>query len=255
MSGWAGCSHGTLSSAVTGRGARGAAGSGCSGQELGSPSGTARGMGSLGVARAAVISRAVFPCARTIFGSITTSVGPPIISRCSTLSRRISTSRRRPSTVLASITASRGWRLRAACLPKRPTPKPRTSQKIPMINTSTITNETISDRGVDISIPKRVCTVPSPLRLRASTHPFKKATVFREFSPNRDRPLIMTAPERASPNHSKSPACGDDLKRLADAKAHYGKRTSEGGFMAMAGLLMRGPGTCPTGRAQALKTL
>ena len=75
-------------------------------------SGAARGAAS-GVMRAGcsrATSRA--PTARTILGSTTTSVGPPIISRCSILSRRISTRRRRPSTAAASITASRGWRPR-----------------------------------------------------------------------------------------------------------------------------------------------
>ncbi len=43
--------------------------------------------------------RAARATARTILGSTTTSVGPPIISRCSTLSRRIMMSRRRPSTL------------------------------------------------------------------------------------------------------------------------------------------------------------
>src|SRR6516162_9576721 len=43
-----------------------------------------------------------------MFGSITTSVGPPISSRCSTLSRWTSTNRRRAPTLAPSITARRG---------------------------------------------------------------------------------------------------------------------------------------------------
>ena len=66
--------------------------------------------------------------ARTILGSTTTSVGPPIISRCSTLSRRIRMSRRRPSTLAESITASRGWRPRVPLPPSRPAPKRRNAQ-------------------------------------------------------------------------------------------------------------------------------
>lgn len=42
--------------------------------------------------------------------SITISVGPPIITRCSTLSRRTRTSLRRASTAVASRTCKRGWR-------------------------------------------------------------------------------------------------------------------------------------------------
>ena len=57
--------------------------------------------------------------ARTMFCSTTMSLGPPIISRCSTLSRRTSTRRRRPSTGAASITARRGWRPRCAAAPTR----------------------------------------------------------------------------------------------------------------------------------------
>jgi hypothetical protein len=78
------------------------------GRAAGSATGvSARGSGApgdrLGASRAGATGTA-----RTIFCSITTSLGPPIISRCSRLSRRISTSRRRPSTAAASITASRG---------------------------------------------------------------------------------------------------------------------------------------------------
>ena len=48
-----------------------------------------------------------------ILGSMTISVGPPIIIRCSASSRRISTSRRRASTAAVSMTASRD------CFPRR----------------------------------------------------------------------------------------------------------------------------------------
>ena len=55
---------------------------------------------------------------RWIACSTTRSVGPPTRIRCSTLSRRTSTSRRRVSTETASTTASRGTRPR----PMRPSP-------------------------------------------------------------------------------------------------------------------------------------
>jgi hypothetical protein len=118
-------SRGAASRAGASRGA----GSGCSGQLVPSPSGTARGSASAAVGgRAGAASRGA-PAARTMFGSITTSLGPPIIKRCSTLSRRIRTRRRRPSTVAASITASRGWRPRAVEVPSRSAPNQRTTQK------------------------------------------------------------------------------------------------------------------------------
>ena len=70
------------------------AGSGCSGHVVSSPSGTAR--GSVSVAAAGRPGANGTP-ARTMFCSITTSVGPPMMRRCSTLSRRMSTRRRRLS--------------------------------------------------------------------------------------------------------------------------------------------------------------
>ena len=66
--------------------------------------------------------------ARTMLGSTTMSVGPPIIRRCSILSRRTSTSRRRPSTAAASITANRGIRPRCVLAPRRLPANWRTSQ-------------------------------------------------------------------------------------------------------------------------------
>ena len=63
------------------------AGSGCSGHMVSSPSGTAR--GSVSVAVAGRPGANVAPAARTMFCSITTSVGPPMMRRCSTLSRRM----------------------------------------------------------------------------------------------------------------------------------------------------------------------
>ena len=92
------------------------ASSGCRGHIPVSGIGAARGIvsGSGAVARAATGSRAVAAAARTILGSTTTSLGPPTMIRCSTLSRRMSTRRRRPSIGAASITASRCCRPRAA---------------------------------------------------------------------------------------------------------------------------------------------
>ena len=82
------------------------AGSGCSGHMVSSPSGTAR--GSVSVAVAGRPGANVAPAARTMFCSITTSVGPPMMRRCSTLSRRMRISRRRLSIAAWSIMASRG---------------------------------------------------------------------------------------------------------------------------------------------------
>ncbi len=106
----------------------GTAGSGCRGHWLALAKRTARGSNS-GAAgeRTGTASRDV-AAARTILGSTTTSVGPPIIRRCSTLSRRIRISRRLPSTDAASTTASRGWRPREAAAPNRSPPKRRTSK-------------------------------------------------------------------------------------------------------------------------------
>ncbi len=61
--------------------------------------------------------------ARPMLDSTTISVGPPIMSRCSTLSRLIRISRRRASTAAASITASRGCRPRGPRGLSGPAPK------------------------------------------------------------------------------------------------------------------------------------
>ena len=64
--------------------------------------------------------------ARTILASTTTSVGPPIIRRCSTLSRRTRIRRRRASTLrLFDDAESRGWRPRVPAPPSRPRAKRR----------------------------------------------------------------------------------------------------------------------------------
>ena len=63
-----------------------------------SGSGMARGKGSAAAGRASATSRGA-ATARTILASTTTSVGPPIIKRCSTLSRRTRIRRRRASTL------------------------------------------------------------------------------------------------------------------------------------------------------------
>src|SRR5437660_732222 len=81
--------------------------------------------------------------ARTMFCSTTTSLGPPMKSRCSTLSRRMRTRRRRLSTVVWSMTANRGWRPRVAPLTSRPPPNWRSSQNASASRPSTtITNKT-----------------------------------------------------------------------------------------------------------------
>ena len=127
-------------------------GSGCNGHGVGSDSGMARrGLG-VAVARGRA-SRVAAAVPRTMLVSTTTSLGPPIISRCSTLSRRMMTSLRRPSTAAESITASRGWRPRAAAS-IRVAPKRRTSQAAAPISSSTKTNAMMKFTGVGSSTPK-----------------------------------------------------------------------------------------------------
>jgi hypothetical protein len=87
---------------MRGTGRDGVIGSGCSGQEpleALSGKGMARGSDS-GIAggRGGVTSR-VAGAPRTMFDSTTTSVGPPIMMRCSILSRRTRIRRRRASTL------------------------------------------------------------------------------------------------------------------------------------------------------------
>ena len=66
--------------------------------------------------------------ARVIAASISISFGPPIMIRCSTLSRRTSTSWRCRSRSKTSTTASRGWRLsRSGKLNRRPSKTPRST--------------------------------------------------------------------------------------------------------------------------------
>src|SRR3954449_7342127 len=76
------------------------------------------------------------------------SVGPPIIRRCSTLSRRTSTRRRRPSTAAASITASRGIRPRWVFAPSRLVANRRTSHAATPINARTTMNATMKVIGL-----------------------------------------------------------------------------------------------------------
>ena len=121
---------------------------------------TAPGVRGTGVSRGAVTGTA-----RTIFSSTTISVGPPIISRCSTLSRRTSTSRRRPSTGAASTTARRGARPRVAAVPIRDPPKRRISQNVSAIRPRTITKATMKRTISDPSVPNRLsnmCGLPPP---------------------------------------------------------------------------------------------
>jgi hypothetical protein len=75
-----------------------------------------------------------------MFGSTTMSVGPPIIKRCSMLSRRMRISRRRASTFAASMTASRGCRPRTLPPPSRLDANLRTSQAVRPISPNTTTN-------------------------------------------------------------------------------------------------------------------
>ena len=144
----------TCSSSAAGRG-RGAPGSGASGHDVVSSSGAARVSASVvPVPREAGTSRlTAWP--RTILASIRMSVGPPIMIRCSTLSRRTITSLRRPSTAPASITARRGWRPRAAAPPRRLAPKRRKSQAAAPISANTTMNAIKNRTASGVSAPKR----------------------------------------------------------------------------------------------------
>jgi hypothetical protein len=120
----------------------------------------------VGRAGAGVAGRARSPITRTMFGSITISVGPPIIRRCSILSRRISTTLRLLSTRAASITASRrGWRLRALP-PSRLAPNRRTSQAVTPISAATTRKAMtrLAGRGNSKSSKIPNVTLPKPLR-------------------------------------------------------------------------------------------
>ena len=119
------------------------------------------------------------PCRGSRLVSTTTSVGPPIINRCSTLSRRMMTSLRRPSTAAESTTASRGCRPRAAasiCA----APNRRTSQAAAPISSRTKTNAMMKFTEVGSSTPKRLL-IDVPLRRsapagRSACHPQKWLT-------------------------------------------------------------------------------
>ncbi len=103
--------------------------------------GAMRGGGSTALGRCGSWSRLAL--ARTMFDSTTMSVGPPIINRCSMLSRRTNTSRLRPSMGAASITARRGMRPRFVLAPRRLPANRRTSQAATTIRASTATNAKI----------------------------------------------------------------------------------------------------------------
>ena len=139
--------------------------SGCSGQEpfdVASGKGIARARFSPGAGmRGAAGSRTAAGAARTILASTTTSVGPPIIIRCSTLSRRTSNRRRRASTVAYSMTASRGCRPRTAPL-KRALPNRRTAQAAAPINPSTMRNARKKRTASGISAPNKSNIRPTP---------------------------------------------------------------------------------------------
>ena len=154
--------------------------SGCSGHMVSSPSGTARGSVSVAAGRAG--ARAA-PAARTMFCSTTTSVGPPMMRRCSTLSRRMSTRRRRLSIAAWSIRARRGCRPRADALPRRPPPNRRSSQNATASRPSTTT------RNSRILGP--VC--PSPNKVSKITPPcVPRGVAFRSGSPEWLTPLAIS---------------------------------------------------------------
>ena len=134
-------------------------GSGCNGQVPPSPKGTERGsVSAADGGRDGATSRWV--AERTMFGSTTTSVGPPIIKRCSTLSRRMRISRRRLSTVAASMTARRGWRPRELPPPSRSEPNRRATHKVAPITTS---NASMTNANLPIwPSPKRKSNFDPP---------------------------------------------------------------------------------------------
>ena len=128
---------------------------------------------------------------RSMFDSITTSVGPPISSRCSTSSRRTSTSRRRPSTLAALITARRGWRPRGP-LNRRirypPTPS------IASATTKAIRNFTGTDRSSKNSIE----VLPSLRDATVSTsHPAGRASAHRSTPAPTLRSRVSVGPAEA----------------------------------------------------------
>jgi hypothetical protein len=93
--------------------------------------------------------------------SMTMSVGPPIMTRCSTSSRRISTSRRRVSTAVASSTARRGWRF----LPPRmkvEAARLRISQKTPTSARSATATMMMAVSRVAPWPPKRLSGIRCP---------------------------------------------------------------------------------------------
>jgi hypothetical protein len=142
---------------------------------------TARGSvsASVGVTRAGAASRAGAPeAARTMLGSTTRSVGPPVMIRCSTLSRRISQSCRRASIDVVSITARRGWRPRGVI--ERPSalpPKRLNAKAQAQISTSTTRNARTNLPPHHQSKPCKACI--GRLRLSCPARPFHPAREIR----------------------------------------------------------------------------
>ncbi|MBN9448456.1 MAG: hypothetical protein J0I67_16330 [Bosea sp.] len=99
---------------------------------------------------------------RMILVSMTTSEAPPIITRCSTLSRRTSTSWRCLSRSWMSTTPSRGWRVLPLAWPlnlSRPPLIRRRMKAKRATSTSTIAKAMIQRRPVESSKPNKVCKV------------------------------------------------------------------------------------------------
>ena len=125
-----------------------------SGQGCSSTEGAGRGNASAKEARDDAVSRAFWPL--TILASTTMSVGPPIISRCSVLSRRIRTSLRLPSTAPASMTANLGARPRAPEPLNAPDPNLRINHAVTPISAKTTANAMKNFTAVGVPSPKRL---------------------------------------------------------------------------------------------------
>ena len=165
--------------------------------------------------RGAIWSRAGI--ARTIFGSTTMSVGPPIISRCSTLSRRTSTSLRRPSTAAASITARRGIRPRLVSAPRRLPPNRRTTHAAAPISASTTTKAKINS------------LLLHPCPRQRDDHEVDA------IGPIRSTPKLRDSPNLLTPGHELPARLLITMNRLGKTTSHvpaWPTRLVNGGFVA-----------------------
>ena len=176
-----------------------------------SGSGAMRGGASPAPGRCGIWSRAGM--ARTMLVSTTTSLGPPIIRRCSMLSRRTSTRRRRPSIAAASITASLGIRPRVVLAPSRLLANRRTSQAAPPIRARTATNAKKNVIVDDMEVPGQLAF--HKLRSRP-TRTTKRATPRRKQRPR--SALFLNSPRQ------KPAARPSNRPRIARTKTTSGRQ-------------------------------